>query len=873
MPPIIHEINSLINSGNLSRALLLLEQSRFVLPPLLFEQKLKEIKPNLKESVDILFFCHHTANYGANSGIQRVVRQLLVNLIISRNVRVQCVCFNSEYTELIPLNEDQKLNLSKWSGPNLSFLNQTYSDFKPSILLLPELFYRSYYETDHDLVALFSVLKTASPRVVTIFYDNIPLIVSQYLPAAKEHKEYLDLIITSDLILPISRWSACDLAEYGFYESHQSRNVLFNKIHPIPLAFTPLKPSKECNDLDIVKLKLSKHNFILSVGSIVPHKNQLSLIQAFLLFKSQSKVSYKLVLAGNCIPIWLKYLQSLEDQDIIFLLKPSDSVISYLYENCNFVVFPSKEEGYGLPIIESISYGKPVISANFGVMDEVANLIGKGVLQTDVSDIASIRNAIACLVDNPAILGDSGYIKGTANIKSWEAYTQELINIINRKNSLADVAIYLNVTFLCAHDFLSGVQRVVVGLFKGLIALGLEENIVPVVLSPSTHDFRHLNAAEYQRLSKHLSVEFSTEHNGQHFLPLQNSIFLNAEIDVIFRETPLEVSEYIHTLAKTYSLNTAIVFHDAIPYLLPKYYGEENKIRHENYIKSLVNYQYIFPNSYESSLDLSTYYNKNKLKLSSNLFTIHLAVDKPKLSNLSAEEAFENILANHNFSDSHVDIIRKMLLGSSRCILYVSSIERRKSQISVSKAYKKNYDFYSANSIPLVFVGRIMDKSYKDMLYNEINDYPFIIHFDSLIDDLLEVLYSKVLFTVYFSEKEGFGLPVVESLRRQIPVLLNYVSSMRELCNSGGVCPVYDSNVSSLTEKMLSLCTNSNILAELRRQLESYSAKSWELYVQQILGYMNFFSKDVDSLRALSSRSTSLRSMDEFYARNVNISR
>ena len=128
------------------------------------------------------------------------------------------------------------------------------------------------------------------------------------------------------------------------------------------------------SDLDLIKGKLSNSKFIFSVGSVVPHKNQLSLIQAFLLYKSQSKSSQKLVLAGNCIPGWVEYLQSMEHQDIIFLLKPSDGVISYLYTHCDFVVFPSREEGYGLPIIEAVSYGKPVISANFGVMNEVSNL-------------------------------------------------------------------------------------------------------------------------------------------------------------------------------------------------------------------------------------------------------------------------------------------------------------------------------------------------------------------------------------------------------------------------------------------------------------------------------------------------------------------
>lgn len=880
MNSVTAQINSLLRSGDFECALRLLGENRSTLPSILYEQKLQEINKNTSDDLcqDILVFCHHTASYEGNSGIQRVVRQIISQLFKTNAIRVQCVCFSDDFSALVPLSEENNLNLSNWSGPELSFLNRKYHNFKPSLLLLPELFYHSYFKHDGlDLLSLFEILLRAAPRTVALFYDNIPFVMPQYEAAANEHKDYLDVILQSDLIVPISRWSAYDLAEYGIYHSHYCRNTLLQKIYPLPLAFTPIKPCSNDVNLDSTKAKLGDLNYILNVGSIVPHKNQLSLIQAFLLYKSQSQSTIKLVLAGNCIHEWLQYLQSLEDQDIIFFLKPSDSTIKFLYENCNFVVFPSREEGYGLPIIEAVSYGKPVISANFGVMDEVANLIGSGVLKTDVADVASIRNAISLLDSNPAILGDSGYILGTAFMKSWEIYANELVHIFNAEPVHAGKLIYVNVTFLCGHDFVSGVQRVVLGIIRGLLDLGFKSKLVPVILSPSTRDFRSLNDIEFKRLCMHLSSELTIPHDACHFQPVHDSLFINAEIDVIYAESPVVVSEFIASFSKDFGLTTSVVFYDAIPYLFPNYYGEETKARHENYMKSLINYHYIFPISHESAIDLLKYYEENNIRFDSRFIRpIHLAVDKPRIVKESAEQAFDDILRGHELTNPHVEIVKKMLSRSASCILYVSSIEPRKSQVEVAQAYIDNYDYYSNNSIPLIFIGRNMDRAYKELLDADISLYPCIMHFDSVSDRLLEFIYSKALFTVYFSRKEGFGLPVVESLRRTIPVLLNYESSMRELCNSGGVYAIYDFSNSSLSQSMLLLCQDTAVLYELKKQLFGYSAKKWSSYVSELLGYMNPVScnSDDSSLHGiLSGSSGSLRSEAEFYSRNINLPR
>jgi len=61
--------------------------------------------------------------------------------------------------------------------------------------------------------------------------------------------------------------------------------------------------------------------------------------------------------------------------DIVFMQDASDEELSWFYRNCMFTVYPSFYEGWGLPIAESIAYGKPCISSGTSSMPEVAGAL------------------------------------------------------------------------------------------------------------------------------------------------------------------------------------------------------------------------------------------------------------------------------------------------------------------------------------------------------------------------------------------------------------------------------------------------------------------------------------------------------------------
>ena len=99
------------------------------------------------------------------------------------------------------------------------------------------------------------------------------------------------------------------------------------------------------------------------------------------------------------------------DEQIIFLGFVSDEEMSALYQACKAVVFPSLFEGFGAPVLEAMSYGKPVLCSNVTSLPEVG---GDTVIYFDPRKIESIVNAIQQINSNSALatdLGRRGFIR------------------------------------------------------------------------------------------------------------------------------------------------------------------------------------------------------------------------------------------------------------------------------------------------------------------------------------------------------------------------------------------------------------------------------------------------------------------------------
>lgn len=149
--------------------------------------------------------------------------------------------------------------------------------------------------------------------------------------------------------------------------------------------------------------------FLLYVGGISPHKNLSKLIDAFKQIKDlDSGKPIKLVLVGDykddpffsAYPQLRSQVSDLELRDtVIFTGYIPDEDLAYLYNTATLLVFPSLEEGFGLPAIEAMACGTPVAASKTGSLPEILGPVGRYFDPTRVEDMVSVIREL--LADEP----------------------------------------------------------------------------------------------------------------------------------------------------------------------------------------------------------------------------------------------------------------------------------------------------------------------------------------------------------------------------------------------------------------------------------------------------------------------------------------
>lgn len=138
--------------------------------------------------------------------------------------------------------------------------------------------------------------------------------------------------------------------------------------------------------------------YVLSVGSNKPHKNQARLVEAMALLADDVPDVY-LVLAGHTDPrydqVQVAIAQTGMQQRVIVLPNLAEADIPALYAGAEVFCFPSSYEGFGLPLLEAMASGVPVVCGWHSSMPEV---VGSAALLVDVEDAAAISRAIALLL-------------------------------------------------------------------------------------------------------------------------------------------------------------------------------------------------------------------------------------------------------------------------------------------------------------------------------------------------------------------------------------------------------------------------------------------------------------------------------------------
>jgi glycosyltransferase involved in cell wall biosynthesis len=173
------------------------------------------------------------------------------------------------------------------------------------------------------------------------------------------------------------------------------------------------------------KNKLSESQYFLYVGNAYPHKNLEGLIRAFKLF-NQNK-NYNLVLIGKEDYFKKRLKKEFADKNIIFKDFVSDEELAGFYRSATAYVFPSFSEGFGLPGIEAMAHGTPVLASNSSCLPEI---YGDAAIYFDPKNINQIVEKMEEITANPDLRG-ALIKKGFERIQkySWKKMADEILKI------------------------------------------------------------------------------------------------------------------------------------------------------------------------------------------------------------------------------------------------------------------------------------------------------------------------------------------------------------------------------------------------------------------------------------------------------------
>ncbi|MGE8454052.1 MAG: glycosyltransferase family 4 protein, partial [Pseudomonadales bacterium] len=264
-----------------------------------------------------------------------------------------------------------------------------------------------------------------SPLIAVTFYDLIPLIQKEiYLDPnphfKKPYYEKIEHLKESDLLLAISESSRREAIDHlGFAE-----NQVVNISAAADEVFRPYFP--EAQETIELKQRLGIRNqFIMYSGATDDRKNHRGLIQAYGLLPKSIRDTYQLVLVGG-LPLEHRrqfegyvHQYGLTASDVIITGRVSDKDLIHLYSICDLYVFPSWHEGFGLPALEAMSCGAPVIGSNNTSIPEV---IGNERALFDPHSARSIADKILEILSSPELHADlKAHAVTQAARFSWDA--------------------------------------------------------------------------------------------------------------------------------------------------------------------------------------------------------------------------------------------------------------------------------------------------------------------------------------------------------------------------------------------------------------------------------------------------------------------
>jgi glycosyltransferase involved in cell wall biosynthesis len=215
-------------------------------------------------------------------------------------------------------------------------------------------------------------------------------------------------------------------SNFSYSELHRYCKVK-SKMHVIPASKEQIIRINSDNAI-LEKHGLKENSYVLAVSSMNPNKNFISVIKAINQLKD---VECTFVIAGGTNSKVFESVNLPVEKNVKYVGYVNDAELKSLYEHALCFVFPSFYEGFGLPPLEAMACGCPVVVSNTASMPEVCD---DAALYCDPHDVGDIAEKIRVVIED-ASLRETMRQKGLkrANQFTWEYSAFQLLSLIEKE--------------------------------------------------------------------------------------------------------------------------------------------------------------------------------------------------------------------------------------------------------------------------------------------------------------------------------------------------------------------------------------------------------------------------------------------------------
>jgi glycosyltransferase involved in cell wall biosynthesis len=754
---------------------------------------------------------------------QRGEREL--RLMLNANFPTPCCGITLEFEGRLPAEAISLYNTplseerySALSSPRRqiadAILRRHVAGLQPDCVLFTSLF----ESAPEDFIPLN--LRRYPAVTAAIVYDLIPAIFPDFYlhdtPSRSWFLSVLEILKTANLLLAISESARRDAIAWLDLQPARIVNISAAAHAQFrPLGLSEQQKAATAHGLGLVR------PFIMYVSGPDPRKNLKGALAAFAALAPELRCEHQLLLVTRLSPQEKATLQAyaqrlgIEHDGLVISELVNDDELVRLLNSCRAFIFPSLYEGFGLPVLEAMQCGTPVLAANNSSIPEIvdrrdilfeassaesaAQVMGRVLveepLRRDLADWG-IRRArhfswerTACLAleameATSADGGERGHVMGCelldldgARAEVVDALaprpecTNEIENVVDfllqsvpAFRPRATRRLLIDVTDTSQSGRWTGIQRVVRQLTAAFYRRGFEDKVVPVAVRLETKGALSVPpfVAEILGHTQH-ARSFPIEcWEGDDLFMLDSNWIRYPDYARIYDKV------------RRRGGRTITCIYDLIPELHPEFCDAGMPPVHEQWLRSAVaTSDALLCISRSTAVELITYIERNKLP--------HCAGLKIGWFHCGSE-----IVQTHDDQDPSVAALRSFVRGQPTFVM-VGTLEPRKNHADALDAFER---LWARNAeIALCLVGR---RGWNiDALERRILSHPELgrrLHWLSEASDTdLVYAYRHAEAVLCLSLAEGFGLPIAEAARMARPVICSDIPVFREVGGEGAV--------------------------------------------------------------------------------------